>query len=500
MKRTWRLVCWLVLVVLGVATRQAPAQAPLRWGADEEGGAPYIFKDPARPGQFKGFEVDLIHALEQELHRPIEFTHQEFKSLLQGLKNHDVDVALNGLEVLPERRAEVRFTRPYYVYQLQLVVRKDDPRFSSLDDLAGRRGVTVGTLEDTAAERVLLARGIKTRSYSGQSELYKELMDGQLDAVYLDLPIQNWYLPSYPKLHLVGKPGDKGYYAAAFRKQDEALAAEFDAALEKLLHSGELKRIYKKWHLWGPEQVELFLPDVVDAEEASADGEDTSGGTWSFSRYIVPLLRGAWVTVQISVYSMLVAVALGLLLAVARLYGPWPLRTLAIAYIEFFRGIPVLLLLYFIYYGLGDLSTAWGLPFSLKLEPMTAAVVGFGINYAAYEAEIYRAGIGAIPRGQWEAAASLGMSGVLTFRRIILPQALRTIIPPMTNDFVALFKDTSVVSIIAVVELSKEYQVLSKTSLKYVEIGLITAALYLMMSLPLTYLSRRLEKRWSVPA
>jgi polar amino acid transport system substrate-binding protein len=89
------------------------------------------------------------------------------------------------------------------------------------------------------------------------------------------------------------------------------------------------------------------------------------------------------------------------------------------------------------------------------------------------------------------------MSSVLTFRRIILPQALRTIIPPMTNDFVALFKDTSVVSIIAVVELSKEYQVLSKTSLKYIEIGLVTAALYLLMSLPLTYLSRRLEKRWT---
>jgi polar amino acid transport system substrate-binding protein len=500
MKQKWRLVYWLVLVVLGVATRQASAQAPLRWGADEEGGAPYIFRDPDKPGQYKGFEVDLIHAIEGELHRPIEFCHQEFKSLLQGLKTRDIDVALNGVEMLPERMAEVRFSRPYYVYQLQLVVRKGDDRFSSIADLAGRKDVTVGTLEETAAERVLLARGIKTRSYSGQAELYTELIKGQLDAVYLDLPIQNWYLPSYPQLQLVGVPADKGYYAAAFRKEDNALAAEFDAALGRLLHNGELKRIYKKWHLWGPEQIDLFKPDVVDAEGAPSGSEDTATGTWSFSRYILPLLQGAGVTVQISVFSMLLAVALGLLLALARLYGPWPLRILAIGYIEFFRGIPVLLLLYFIYYGLGDLSIAWRLPFSLKLEPMTAAVLGFGINYAAYEAEIYRAGIGAIPPGQWEAAASLGMSGALTFRRIILPQALRTIIPPMTNDFVALFKDTSVVSIIAVVELSKEYQILSKTSLKYVEIGLMTAALYLVMSLPLTYLSRRLEKRWSAAA
>ena len=127
---------------------------------------------------------------------------------------------------------------------------------------------------------------------------------------------------------------------------------------------------------------------------------------------------------------------------------------------------------------------------------LQAAVLGFGLNYAAYEAEIYRAGIGAIPVGQWEAAASLGMSRPLCFRAIILPQAIRIILPPMTNDFIALFKDTSVVSVIAVVELTKQYQILAKSSLKYLEIGLVTALLYLVMSVPLGYLSRSLEARW----
>src|SRR5262249_46114871 len=129
--------------------------------------------------------------------------------------------------------------------------------------------------------------------------------------------------------------------------------------------------------------------------------------------------------------------------------------------------------------------------------PLEAAVLGFGLNYAAYEAEIYRAGISSIPQGQWEAAASLGMSPGLTFRRIILPQAVRVILPPMTNDLVALFKDTSVVSIIAVVELSKEYQILTKSGGGYLEIGLATAALYLVMSVPLGHLARHLERRWS---
>jgi polar amino acid transport system substrate-binding protein len=122
--------------------------------------------------------------------------------------------------------------------------------------------------------------------------------------------------------------------------------------------------------------------------------------------------------------------------------------------------------------------------------------LAFGLNYAAYEAEIYRAGIAAVPQGQWEAAASLGMSPSLTFRRIILPQAMRMTVPPMTNDFVALFKDTSLVSVIAIVELTKQYQILAKSSLKYLEIGLATAILYLIMSVPLGHLARHLEHRW----
>ena len=216
---------------------------------------------------------------------------------------------------------------------------------------------------------------------------------------------------------------------------------------------------------------------------------------WTFDRYFPLLLRGAYWTVFITVFGFALAMLLGLPLSLMRLYGSRPLKLLATVYVEFFRGIPVLLLLYFLYYGLGAFSVEWGMPF-LKLHPIEAAILGFGLNYAAYEAEIYRAGIGAIPAGQWEAAASLGMSTPLTFRRIILPQAIRVILPPMTNDFVALFKDTSIVSIIAVTELSTEYQILTKSGGGYVQIGLCTAALYLVMSVPLGHLSRHLEKRW----
>lgn len=131
----------------------------------------------------------------------------------------------------------------------------------------------------------------------------------------------------------------------------------------------------------------------------------------------------------------------------------------------------------------------------ISIGAFWSAVLGLAINYSAYEAEIYRAGIQAIPRGQWEAATALGMSRWLTIRRIIVPQATRLVIPPMTNDFIALFKDTAVCSVITVVELSKEYYVQARSTGAIIELGLLTAVLYLAMSYPLSLLATRLERR-----
>ena len=209
------------------------------------------------------------------------------------------------------------------------------------------------------------------------------------------------------------------------------------------------------------------------------------------------LLAGAWMTVKLTLLGFLLAICIGLPIATARLYGPAPLRWLATIYVEFFRGIPVLLLLFFLYYSLPQVGGMLGLPTNfLKLNAFLVGVIGFGLNYAAYESEIYRAGIASIPIGQWEAAASLGMPPLRIFFRIILPQSIKFILPPMTNDLVALFKDTSVISVIAVSELMKEYQTMATDHLQYVEIGLVTMVLYLLMSVPLAELSRYLERRW----
>jgi polar amino acid transport system substrate-binding protein len=498
---------WLGLILLALPcaavvppdARGQPAPRPLLWGSDEEGGAPYVYKD--KNLNRVGYEVDLAEALARELGRPIQFKQYPFENLIPGLLKGDFDFAMDGLEITPERKEVVRFSRPYYVYRQQLVVRAGEDRFGTLRGCQLLPGAVVGTMEATAAERLLDELKIAKKSYQSPLEAYQDLALGRIDAVLLDYPMAVAYAARNDELKFAGRPTAKGYYAIAFRPQDRELADEVDAALGRLMESGELRRIYRKWSIWNEAQEELMpgsLFEEDDNDEAPAvDVVAESRAGWSLASYLPLLLEGALVTIRLSFVSFALAMAIGLPVALARMYGPAWLRALATGYVEFFRGIPVLLLLFFLYFGLPDVAQYYGLSGGLALSPFYAAVLGFGLNYAAYEAEIYRAGILSIPAGQWEAAASLGMSGPLTFRRIILPQAVRVLLPPMTNDFVALFKDTSIASAIALVELNKQYQILSKSSLKFVEIGLATAALYLVMSVPLGYLSRHLEQRWS---
>ena len=197
-------------------------------------------------------------------------------------------------------------------------------------------------------------------------------------------------------------------------------------------------------------------------------------------------VRGAAMTLLVSTLAMLLAVPLGLALALVRLFSNRVAARLAGLYVELYRGTPVLLQLYVLYFGLAPI---------LKLGPIAAAAIGLGMNYAAYEAEAYRGAIQAVPKGQTEAALSLGMSLRLALRRVVLPQAFRHALPNVTNDYIALLKDSSLVSVIAVVELTKQMTITAVDVRSWVAPGLLCAALYLAMSVPLARIARRLEKK-----
>jgi len=452
------------------------ARGTLRWGGDVQGGEPYVFQD-LRPGSgLTGFEVEIADGLARRLGVRAEFVQNDWQTLIPSLERGDFDVALNGIEVTPARRARVAFTRAYYAFSETLVVpRAGGDGVHGLGDLRGRR---VGTLEGSLAYDLLRAApGLDVVLYEGVEEPYLDLERGRLAAVVLDNIIAARYGLPRPTLRDAGTVGE-GVYAIALRPDEPELLGAVDGALAAMMGEGDLHAILARWSLWDGRQ---------EALAAKAPASVDPGARGGLTLAHLPLfLRGAALTVVVSVLAMALAVLGGLGLCLARRYGRRMWRAAAATYVEVFRGTPVLLQLYVIYYGLAPLLT---------LDAFTAAVVGLGLNYAAYESELYRAGLDAVPVGQTEAALALGMSRRLALRRIVLPQALRVALPGMANDFIALLKDSSLVSVITVVELTKQMTITAVDVRGWLGPGLLCAALYLAMSYPLARLARRLERR-----
>ncbi len=485
-----------LLLLAANAFAQTSSQKVLRWGADAEGGAPYIFQDPLNPSQVIGFEVDLVEALAAGMNRRVEFVQNQWDGLIPGLQRGNYDIVVNGLEITEDRKAEINFSEPYYITYEQLTVRKNTFDLNSLADCKGK---IVGTLKFSLAHRILDAEGgIDVRSYDGQINAYEDLANGRLDAVLMDYPIALYYGRPNPNLKFSGTPISQMAYGIGLRKEDKQLLNEINVALEKLAQSGKLREIFERWALWTPPMAE-FLSDrepstaspVAYEAYLKAMGMER---TWKekffqYAGYLPLLAEGAIRTLELSVLAMIMAVVLGLIIALMRLYTPPPFSQLALWFVEIMRGTPLLIQLYFIYYGLPNIG--------IKLDPFPAALLGLGLNYAAYEAENYRAGILSIPRSQMEAALALGMTRLQALRHIIVPQAMRLVLPPVTNDFISLLKDSSLVSIITMVELTKVYGQLASTYYDYFGIGLLAAAMYFLIGLPFVRLARFAENYFS---
>jgi His/Glu/Gln/Arg/opine family amino acid ABC transporter permease subunit len=282
------------------------------------------------------------------------------------------------------------------------------------------------------------------------------------------------------------EPVAVGRYVGVLARADTALRDSVNAVLGEAMRDGTLERIFRRWHVWDESEGALFARVLRPApgERPAAANAPAAALT-----YLPALLRAAGVTAVVSLLSMALAVLVGVAVAAGRVYGAAPIRLLTTLYVEVVRGTPVLLQLFVIYYGLAGV---------VRLPAFLAAVLGLGLNYAAYEAEIYRSALEAVSRTQLEAARALGFSERQILGLIRGPQALRYALAPMTNDFVALLKDSSLVSVITVVELTKQTAIYATNVGSWIVPGMLCAAVYLAMSLPLTRLARRLERRWSV--
>jgi polar amino acid transport system substrate-binding protein len=461
----------LLLAALSGLSR-VQSQGELRWAGDLQGGEPYVFRDPRDPTKLVGFELELAQALAKELKVRQVFVQNEWSNLVPSLERGDFDVILNGLEDTAQLRGRILLSKPYFSFAEQLVVRRGFPQ-RTLQQLKGHR---VGTLSSSLAHAILRTHPeLETVLYSGQEEPYRDLQLSRIDAVLLDSVIATRYGLTKPDLELADPDVARGTYVMGVRKGDETLLTALNEALEKVQASGDLKAIYTRWHL-----PELPVLEAATSETSAADApqaEMDKAQVWLF-------LRGAAVTLFVSLLAMALAVPLGLLLALARMYGGPVVSFLAHAYVEAFRGTPVLLQLYILYYGLAPI---------VHLSALAAAILGLGLNYGAYEAEVHRAALQSIPIGQSEAAAALGLSRAQSLRLVLLPQALRTALPAMTNDLIALLKDSSLVSVITVVELTKQMTITAVDVRSWAVPGALCALFYFLMSYPLARLAARLE-------
>jgi polar amino acid transport system substrate-binding protein len=297
-----------------------------------------------------------------------------------------------------------------------------------------------------------------------------------------------WYLEKqkeFPTLEPVGEaiqPVSNSFYVGFVRHDNTGLREQLDKAIKEGLEDGTIKSIYERYDLWDRDQERL-------AEAGRNWPPPGSSPDLSIAFAVRLLGKAALWTIFLAFASMPLAMLLGIFLAIGRVYGPRWISYLVNLYVEIVRGTPLLLQLTVVYY---FLPSAIG----LRLDPILAGIVTLALNYAASEAENYRAGLLSVPRGQLEAALALGMTPWTAVGRVVVPQAVRTVVPPVTNDFIALFKDTSICSVIAVAELTFEYRTLMINNPRMAaQLGLITAALYLAMSYPLSLLARRLERK-----
>ena len=480
-----------LLAVLLAAPIALAAAPPLRWGGDAEGGAPFVEADPNDPSIVRGFDVEVAEAIAKGLGRPPEFVQVTFTEIDQSVERGDFDIGMSGVEDTAPRRAAHAVTIPYFEFHEVLTVRAADrDRFRAFADLRGRK---IGTLAGTIAYDHLLEAakryGIVVRSYDDDVHPYTDLKDGRLDAVLLDNIIAARSERRVGGLFTQPVPVATGHYIGVLAKRNTALRDQINEVLKGRMRDGTLERIYRKWGIWDASQT-AFFAKTLDASAAASHAREAAAApqrTQLILRYIPSLLQASLVTIVLSCASMALAVIAGILIASGRVYGGAFTRAALTAYVEIVRGTPVLLQLFVLYYGLASV---------IRLPAFLAALLGLGLNYAAYESEIYRGALEAVPRGQLEAARTLGFTERQIFSLVRGPQAFRLALAPMTNDFVALLKDSSLVSVLTVVELTKQTSIFATNIGNWAIPGAMCAALYLALSLPLSRLAGRLEQKW----
>lgn len=469
----------LFLILPGAVSAQTSLQrvrqnGTLRIGTD----ATYPPLEYVENGQFEGFEIDLANAVARELGVRAEFINASFDGIFPALQNGSFDAVVSSVTITPERSASMLFSDPYYDSGQLIAVRQGTQGITTPNELVGKK---VGVQINTTAHSDLQKRtGVDVAVYNTIDLALLDLKNGRIDAVVGDAPVLRFMIrQSFQELQTVGRRFTDEKFGIVFAQSSEDLRRATNAALWRIQDSGEYDRIHEKWF---GEAAERAADQQASGSRPSAFDTSIVRKTWTL------FLKGVWMTAKLAFLSLFLGLPIGLFLSLARVQSSRLLSVPAAFYVEVIRGTPLLVQILFIYFVLPL--------FGIHLPAFTSGVIALTINSAAYISEIFRAGILSIDAGQMEAARALGMSYAQAMRRIILPQTFRRVVPPLTNEGIALLKDSSLVSVIGLTELARTGQELASRYAAPLTIWPIVALCYLLLTFPLTRVAEYLERRW----
>ncbi len=419
-------------------------------------------------GELVGFDVDISRAIGRRLGRKVEFVTTEWDGILAGLLAEKYDAVIGSMAVTPERAKQVIFSRPYYISGAQLFIRREDRE--KIKTIADCRGLNVGVGLGETYERFLRENypAINAVSYKGTVDIFQDMLNRRLAGFVTDRLVGLYqvdrgdlpFIPAGPLLY-------QEKMAIPVIRERAKLAGEINRALAGMETDGSLQQIRRKW--FGPEA-----------------GREGGGEAILTATAAEMLLKGFGVTLLVAGSSIL----LGFILAIP---GGWILNNrppliyhLVRSFNDFIRGTPLLIQLFFVYFGAPQLG--------LVLSPIQAAIFTLTVNTSAYMAEVVRSGLMAVGPGQRKAGIALGLSGLQVFRFVVWPQAFRIALPPLMNTVVALIKDTALIAMISVGEVIREAQSLISVTYDPMKYYFIVAVMFFLVTFPLMKLAGKIEK------
>jgi His/Glu/Gln/Arg/opine family amino acid ABC transporter permease subunit len=437
--------------------------------------SPFSYHDPAT-GQLVGYDVDVARAVADKLGVKVEFVETPWDSIFAALEANRFDVVANEVTINAERKQKYDLSEPYSVGEGVIVTRANDNSIKTLDDLKGKVAAESATSNWADVAR---KAGARVETVEGFTQAIKLLNQGRVDATINDSIAVYAYLAETgdTTVKIAGNVGEKSEQGFAARK-DSGLLPDLNKALDELRSDGTLANISQK-----------YLKANASGGPESGQAQHAPRSTWQLILdSLGPLAKAAITkTVPLTVISFIIGLVIALAVALARLSSNVVLTNVARFYISVIRGTPLLVQLFIVFYALPELG--------VKIDPFPAAIIAFSLNVGGYAAEIIRSAIQSIPKGQWEAAETIGLNYVGSLRRIVLPQATRVAVPPLSNTLISLVKDTSLASTILVTELLRQAQIIAAPTFEFFALYGTAAVYYWVICLVLSFGQSRIEHR-----